>query len=118
MATTAAKASVSRARKVRGRIRRRNRRSVRIGVGRPSALGERVADAADGEDEGRVCRVVFELLPEVADVDVDRLLVLVERLVVADQLEQLGAGVNASRARGDVAQDVELRGGRGEGPVA
>ena len=40
--------------------------------------------------------------------DVDRLLVLVERLVVAQELEQLAAGVDAARAAGQVAQDLEL----------
>ena len=37
-------------------------------------------------------RVVLDLVAEVADVDVDRLLVLVERFVVAEELEELGPG--------------------------
>ena len=80
---------------------------------RPSALGEGVADTSDGQDEGRRGRVVLDLVAQVADVDVDRLLVLVERLVVAEQLEQLAAGVDAARPRGEVAQDLEL--GRASG---
>src|SRR5829696_2163051 len=51
-----------------------------------SALGEGVADTADRQDEGRRGRIVLDLLPKVAHVDVDRLLVLVERLVVSQQL--------------------------------
>src|SRR5207245_2867593 len=45
-----------------------------------SALGELVAGAADGQDELRQGRVVLDLVPQVGHVDVDRLLVLVERL--------------------------------------
>ena len=56
-----------------------------------SALGEGVADTSDRQDERRRRRVVLDLLAQVADVDVDGLLVLVERLVVAQQLEQLAA---------------------------
>ena len=50
--------------------------------------------------------------------DVDGLLVLVERLVVAQQLEQLGAGVDPAGARGEVAQDLELGRGQADPPVA
>ena len=63
-----------------------------------SALREGVARAPHRQDEPRAGRVVLELLAQVADVDVDRLLVLVERLVVADQLEQLAPRVDAARA--------------------
>src|SRR5439155_1685288 len=48
-----------------------------------SALGEGVADSPHGQDEGWRGGIVLDLLAQVADVDVDRLLVLVERLVVA-----------------------------------
>ena len=81
-----------------------------------SALGERVADTADRQHERRRRRIVLDLLAQVAHVDVDGLLVLVERLVVAQQLEQLAAGVDAARPRGQVAQDLEL--GRGEADAA
>ena len=54
-----------------------------------SALGELVAGAPDRQHELRHRRVVLDLVAQVAHVDVDRLLVLVERLVVAQQLEQL-----------------------------
>ena len=53
-------------------------------------------------------RVVLDLVAQVADVDVDRLLVLVERLVVAQQLEQLAAREDATGPGGEVAQDLEL----------
>lgn len=51
------------------------------------ALGEGVADATDRHYEGRHGRIVLDLVAEMADVDVDRLLVLVEGLVVAEELE-------------------------------
>jgi hypothetical protein len=81
-----------------------------------SALGEGVPDTSHRQDERGIGRVVLDLLAQVADVDVDRLLVLVERLVVAQQLEQLAAGVDAARAAGEVAQDLEL--GRGQADPA
>src|SRR6266536_6633994 len=108
--TTPTNASVSRACRVRGTIRPgrapRRRRSPRpcprtlsadeidgsasvtgMTAGR-SALGERVADSPDGKDEGRRRGVVLDLLAQMAHVDVDGLLVLVERLVVAEKLER------------------------------
>ena len=57
-----------------------------------SALGEGVADTSHRQDERRRRRVVLDLVAQMADVDVDGLLVLVERLVVAQQLEQLASG--------------------------
>src|SRR5262245_61754618 len=53
-----------------------------------------------------------------ADVDIDRLLVLVERFVVAEQLEELAAGVDAAGPRSEVAEDLELRRGEADAPVA
>ena len=50
--------------------------------------------------------------------DVDGLLVLVERLVVAQQLEELAAGVDAARPRRQVAQDLELGRGEADAPGA
>jgi hypothetical protein len=61
-------------------------------------FGEGVADAADRHDERRDGRVVLDLVAEMADVDVDRLLVLVEGLVVAQELEKLAPGVDATGA--------------------
>ena len=58
---------------------------------------EGVPDASDGQDEGGGRRVILDLLAKVAHVDVDGLLVLVERLIVAQQLEQLRARVDATR---------------------
>src|SRR5689334_3478324 len=77
-----------------------------------SALGELVAGSADGQDELRQRRIVLDLVAQVAHVDVDRLLVLVEGLVVAQQLEQLAAAEHAARALRKVAQDLELGGGQ------
>ena len=54
-----------------------------------SALGEGVAGTSNGQHEDRRRWIVLDLLAQVADVDIDRLLVLIERLVVAQQLEQL-----------------------------
>src|SRR3954453_17912287 len=82
-----------------------------------SVLGELVAGAADGQDELRQGRVVLDLVPKVGHVDVDRLLVLVERLVVTEQLEQLPAREDPAGARGEVAQDLELGGGQPDPPV-
>src|SRR6188472_2237091 len=117
-ATTARNAPVSRPWKVRGRSRRsrRGRRTRRSG-GR-SALGECVTDTSDRQDERRCGRVVLDLVAQMADVDVDGLLVLVERLVVAQQLEQLGARVDAPGARRQVTEDLELGGGQADPPVA
>src|SRR5688500_1497130 len=107
-ATTPTKPSVSRAWKVRG-ARRRNFFSRPRGRGL-SALGECIADSAHGQHERRRRGVVLDLVAQVADVDIDRLLVLVERLVVAEQLEQLAARVDATRPAGQVTQDLELGG--------
>ncbi len=57
-----------------------------------STLREGVAGAADGQDERRIPRIVLQLLAQVADVDVDGLLILVQCLVVADELQQLPPG--------------------------
>src|SRR5687768_15695389 len=108
MATTARKARTSRARRP---VAKRGI-SRRIGALRAAlwtlAFGERVAGAAQRQDEGRVGRIVLELLAQVADVDVDRFLVLVEGLVVAHELEQLTPREDAARLRRQVAQDLEL----------
>src|SRR6185295_9680394 len=98
-ATTPTAATVRRAWNVRGVSGRRSR----------SALSEGVPDSPDRQHERRRRRVVLDLLAQVADVDVDRLLVLVEGLVVAQELEQLGPGVDASGPARQVAQDLELR---------
>src|SRR5688572_32572379 len=111
---TAMNATVRRPWNVRGKSRRTRRQGrVRRITGR-SALGERVADATDGQDEGRRGRIVLDLLAQVADVDVDGLLVLVEGLVVAQQLEELPTRKDAARPGCEVAQDLELRGGEAD----
>src|SRR5687767_9780119 len=101
-ATTATKASVSLPWNVLG--------------ARRSTLGKRVPDSTDRLDEGRMRGVVLELVAQVAHVDVDRLLVLVESLVIAQQVEELGAGVDAARLAGEVPEDLEL--GRGQADAA
>src|SRR5262245_52477598 len=93
-ATTARNASVSRPWKVLGK----SRRSRWVGRACPSsssALGEGVTDTTHRQDEGRRCRVILDLVAQMRDVDIDGLLVLVQRLVIAQELEQLGPGVDA-----------------------
>src|ERR1044071_5114963 len=110
-ATTATKARVSRPWKVLGA--RPSSASAR-----PSALGERVPDTADRLDEGRMGRIVLELVSKVAHVDVDRLLVLVEGLVVPKEVQELRAGVDAAGLAREVPQDLELRGCEADPAVA
>src|SRR5262245_42117988 len=104
-ATMPTNATVRRAWKVRGTSRFKP-----FGRDRPdgsSALGEGVADTAHRLDERRRGGIVLDLVAQVAHVDVDRLLVLVERLVVAKQLEQLAPRVHPAGARGEMAEDLE-----------
>src|SRR5262245_29250931 len=115
-AMTATKARVRRAWRLLGRILRMRRSHAKRRSTSGSPLREGVTDATDGQDEGRRRRVVLDLLAQVADVHVDRLLVLVERLVVAQQLQQLGTGVDAARSRCQVAQDLELGRGQADPP--
>src|SRR5664280_939487 len=112
-ATSATTMSVSRARNDRGTMRPRRRTPRRGASAWPltpgaSALDERVPDSPHGQDEDRRRRVVLDLLAKVADVDVDRLLVLVERLVVPQELQQLAPRVDAPGAGGEMPQDLEL----------
>src|SRR3954447_26001758 len=111
-------ARVRRPGKVLGRSRR-NRPGMRArrSTGR-SALGEGVADTPHRQDERRGRRVVLDLVAQMAHVHVDRLLVLIERLVVAQELEQLRAGVDATWPRREVPQDLELRGCQADPAVA
>src|SRR3954447_23068088 len=87
-ATTARNAPVSRPWNVLGKTRRNGPWPPRASAAL-SALGEGVADTSDRQDEGRHGRVVLDLVAQMADVDVDRLLILVERFVIAQQLEKL-----------------------------
>src|SRR6476661_6541890 len=105
-ATTPTNAIVRRAWNVRGTRRRPMRASVKPPPA--SAFGEGVADTAHRLDECRRGGIVLDLVAQVAHVDVDRLLVLIERLVVSEQLEQLGPGIDAAGPRGEVAEDLEL----------
>jgi hypothetical protein len=57
-----------------------------------------------------VAGIGLDFVADMADVDVDGPLVLLERVVVvADELEELAARVDPARPRGEVAEDVELR---------
>src|SRR5262245_19315541 len=87
-ATTATKPSVRRAWNPRGSSRPSRGRRVRS-LMPLSALGEGVPGTPDGEHEGRRRGVVLDLVAQVAHVNVDGLLVLVERLVVTQQLQEL-----------------------------
>src|SRR5688572_30075175 len=102
-ATTPTKPRVRRAWKLCGANRRRPRpmRSRTDERRTPrSAFGEGVTDTPDREDERGDRRIVLDLVAQVADVDVDRLLVLVEGLVIAQQLKELGAREDPARAGG------------------
>src|SRR5688500_12697338 len=62
-----------------------------------SVFGEGIAHASHRPDVARVRRVGLDLVPDVADVNVDGSLVLLEGIVVVPhQLEQLGTGVDAA----------------------
>src|SRR4029453_12553776 len=74
----------------------------------PSALGEGVPDTAHRHDECRRGGIVPDLAAQVADWDVDRLHVLVEGFVVAQQLQQLAPGVDPPGPTRQVAEDLEL----------
>src|SRR5260370_3696373 len=88
-ATTARNAPVSRPWNVRGASRRRRRgRPARLSEG-SSALGECVADTPDRQDEGRGGRIVLDLVPQMAHVDIDGLLVLIQLLLVCHQPQHL-----------------------------
>ena len=104
-AMTATKATVSRPWNVRGMSRRSRRGSRNRRRPDASALGEGVADTPHRQDEGGHRRIVLDLVAQMAHVHVDGLLVLVERLVVAQELEQLANACRHGR--------VERRGGGG-----
>src|SRR5690242_12051495 len=93
---------------------RRSRKLRRM----PLALGEGVPGTPHRQDEARIGRIVLELLAQMADVDVDGLLVLVERLVIAHQLEQFAPREDPPRPCGEVSQDLELRGREADSLVA
>src|SRR5688572_22237311 len=83
-----------------------------------SVFGEGIPDAPHRPDVAGLGRIGLDLVPDVADVDIDGALVLLERVVVvAHQLEQLAAGVDPAGPGGQVAQQVEL-GGRQADSVA
>src|SRR6476659_1370055 len=74
-----------------------------------SVLGECIADPSHRPDVARLGGIGLDLVSDVADVDVDRALVGLERVVVvADELEQLGTREHPTRLRREVAEQVEL----------
>src|SRR5688500_39477 len=78
-----------------------------------SVLREGIPDAPHRPDVAGLRRIGLDLVPNVADVDVDGALVLLERVVVvADQLEQLRSRVHPARSGGKVPEQIEL--GRGQ----
>src|SRR5688572_9132553 len=80
-----------------------------------SVLGEGISDAPHRSDVAGLRRVRLDLVADVADVDVDGPLVLLQRVVVvAHELEQLRPRVDAPWARGEVAEEVELCGGEAD----
>src|SRR3954447_14074510 len=119
-ATMPTNAPVSRHWSVRGTVRGNGRRRPAPPRARSSAsaLGEGVAGTTNRHHELRRAGIVLDLVAQVADMHVDRLLVLVERLVVTKQLEELAAGEDAARATRQVAEDLELGGRQADPPVA
>src|SRR6188768_665168 len=77
------------------------------GAGASCAVPEAVPRAPHREDQLRLARVALDLLPEMADVDVDR-----ARLAVvgtpADALEQLSAAEHDPRLRREQREQLEL----------
>src|SRR5688572_5169898 len=94
--------------KTAARPRGRWRRPV--GSGRSaSVFGEGIPDAPHRRDVAGLGRIWLDLVSDMADVDVDRPLVLLERVVVvAHQLEQLAPRVDAARSGREVSEQVEL----------
>src|SRR4029078_6023936 len=80
--------------------------------GEPSILAECIAHAPHRLDVARLGGIRLDLGADVADVHVDRPLVGLQCLVIADELQQLAARVDTARAARQVAQQVEL--GRGQ----
>src|SRR3954447_24434078 len=119
-ATMPTNAPVSRHWSVLGTVRRNGRRRPAPPRDRSSAsaLAEGVAGTTNRHHELRRAGIVLDLVAQVADVDVDRLLILVERLVVTKELEELATGEDAARATGEVAEDLELGGRQADPPVA
>src|SRR5262245_44618258 len=115
-ATMPTNATVSRAWNVLGTSRFSPREMDR--PDRSSALGEGVTDTAHRLDERWRGGIVLDLVAQVAHVDVDRLLVLVEGLVITQELQQLASRVHAARPRREVTQDLELRGGQADPALA
>src|SRR5687768_17272123 len=95
--------AMARTRRMLSRAARRGRprgsKLERSGLARPgSVFGEGIADAPDGPDVARLRGIGLDLIADVADVDVDRSLVLLEGVVVVPhQLQQLSARVHPAR---------------------
>src|SRR5881397_732787 len=85
--------------------------------GGASVFAERIADPSHRLDVARLGGIGLDLVSDVADVNVDGALVGFERLVVAHELQELGAGVDPAGLCRQVTQKVEL-GGRQADPFA
>ena len=88
----------------------------RFGARRRRSSRRAVADAADGGDVARLgCRVV-ELVPEPADVDIDRPLEDAIGVVAVDAVEELVAGQDPAVGLEERDQQPELDGRQGDVP--
>src|SRR2546425_9669217 len=74
-------------------------------------LGEGIPDPTQRHDVARLGGIRLDLFADVADVDVDGSLVLLQGVVVAHELEQLPPGVDPAGAAGEMPEQVELGGG-------
>src|SRR4051812_33133613 len=119
-ATMPTNAPVSRHWSVRGTVRGNGRRRPAPPRARSSAsaLGEGVAGTTNRHHELRRAGIVLDLVAQVADMHVDRLLVLVERLVVTKELEELSAGEDATPAAREGGEEFELGGRQADPPAA
>src|SRR5437667_12655402 len=80
---------------------------------RSRVCAQLVADAAHGDDVRRRRRIVFDLLPQPADVHVDRACAAVI-VITPDMLEQEVAGEHAVWGGGQRLRTVEFRSGTGD----
>src|SRR5207245_8905513 len=77
-------------------------------------LGEGIPDPTQRHDVARRGGIRLDLFADVTDVDVDGSLVLLKRVVVAHELEQLSPGVRPARAAREVPEQVEFGGGEAD----
>src|SRR5882672_7637427 len=97
-----------------GSERRRPRRTARAG-GVKTLFPKGVAGAPDRVEEARLS-AVFELLPQVADINRDHVVAL--RLILPDLLKQLLASQDLPRMPHEMLQELELGRSEGHRPLA